>query len=86
MKYHPKEISEKILKQLKKDIINFLKEEIKDGIIIVPAYFNNTQRYETIGTAKIAGLNIIQIINETTGVPIAYGFQQNSENKKNRCF
>jgi L1 cell adhesion molecule like protein len=84
-KYYPKEISAMILKQLKEDAEKYLEEEIKDVIITVPASFNNTQRYETIEAAKIAGLNVIQIINEPTAAAIAYGLQQNSENKKNIC-
>ncbi len=84
-KYYPKEISAMILKQLKEDAEKYLEEEIKDVVITVPAYFNNTQRYETIEAAKIAGLNVIQIINEPTAAAIAYGLEQNSENKKNIC-
>ena len=76
-----------LLKQLKEDAEKYLEEEIKDVVITVPAYFNNTQRYETIEAAKIAGLNVIQIINEPTAAAIAYGLQQPSQNKnkKNIC-
>ncbi len=86
-KYYPKEISAMILKQLKEDAEKYLEEEIKDVVITVPAYFNNTQRYETIEAAKIAGLNVIQIINEPTAAAIAYGLQQplQNKNKKNIC-
>ena len=86
-KYYPKEISAMILKQLKEDAEKYLEEEIKDVVITVPAYFNNTQRYETIEAAKIAGLNVIQIINEPTAAAIAYGLEQplQNKNKKNIC-
>ena len=86
-KYYPKEISAMLLKQLKEDAEKYLEEEIKDVVITVPAYFNNTQRYETIEAAKIAGLNVIQIINEPTAAAIAYGLEQplQNKNKKNIC-
>ncbi len=84
-KYYPKEISAMILKQLKEDAEQFLQQEIKDVVITVPANFNNTQRYETKEAAEIAGLNVIQIINEPTAAAIAYGFEQPLQNKKNIC-
>ena len=58
-----------------KNIKIWIQQEIKDVVITIPAYFNNTQRYETIEAAKIAGLNVIQIINESTAAAIAYGLQ-----------
>ena len=57
-----------------KNIKIWIQQE-KDVVITIPAYFNNTQRYETIEAAKIAGLNFIQIINEPTTAAIAYGLQ-----------
>ena len=75
-KYYPKEISAILLKQLKEDAEKYLEEEIKDVVTTVPAYFNNTQRYETIEAAKIALLNIIHIINEPIAATIPYGLQQ----------
>ena len=70
-----------------KNIKIWIQQEIKDVVITIPAYFNNTQRYETIEAAKIAGLNVIQIINENTAAAIAYGLQQHlqNKNKKNIC-
>ncbi len=61
-KYYPKEILAIILKQLKEDAEKYLEEEIKDVVITVLAYFNNTQRYETIEAVKIAGLNLFKLL------------------------
>ncbi len=85
--YYPEDISATILRQLKEDTQNFLGENsIIDGAVItVPAYFNNLQRQATIDAGKIAGLNVIKIINEPTAAAIAYGLEYKSNTKKNVC-
>ena len=84
-RYYPEEISAKILYSLKKQVEEFLSCEVKDAIITVPAYFNNSQRQSTIDAGKIAGLNVLQTINEPTAAAIAYGLENQSNKKKNVC-
>ena len=68
-----------------KQVEEFLGCEVKDAIITVPAYFNNSQRQSTIDAGRIAGLNVIQTINEPTAAAIAYGLENKSNKKKNVC-
>ena len=75
-KFYPKQISSMILESIKNNASKYLKQEIKDAVITVPAYFNNTQREETIDAGRIAGLNVIKIINEPTAAAIAYGLDK----------
>ena len=73
-----------ILSKLKKNASEFLGErEIKDVVITFPAYFNDSQRQSTIDSGKIAGLNVIQIINEPIAAEIAYGLENKIEEEKN---
>ena len=81
-KFYPEEISSMILSKLKENAENFCGSEIKKAIITVPAYFNDLQRQCTINAGKIAGLNVIRIINEPTAAAIAYGLQNNNNEKK----
>ena len=82
-KFYPKQISSFILESLKNNASKYLNQEITDAVITVPAYFNNTQREETIDAGKIAGLNVLKIINEPTAAAIAYGLDKQFDIAKN---
>ena len=83
VQYFPEEISGLILKYMKKIAEDFLGEKVTDAVITVPAYFNDTQREATKQAAKMAGLNILRIINEPTAAAIAYGINNKKKNKEN---
>jgi len=78
-KYTPQEISAKILTKLKEDAESFLGEEVTEAVITVPAYFNDSQRKATQEAGKIAGLNVLRIINEPTAASLAYGLDSKGE-------
>jgi molecular chaperone DnaK len=75
-KYAPEEISAQILKKLVEDASKYLGEKVPDAVITVPAYFNDAQRQATKDAGKIAGLNVLRIINEPTAAALAYGLDK----------
>ena len=79
--YTPQEISARILQKLKRDAENYLGEDIKEAVITVPAYFNDAERQATKEAGKIAGLEVLRIINEPTAASLAYGLENDSDQK-----
>jgi len=77
--YSPQEISSKILMKLKEYAESYLGQSITDAVITVPAYFNDAQRKATQDAGKIAGLNVLRIINEPTAASLAYGIDKKED-------
>ncbi|HAA84202.1 MAG: Chaperone protein DnaK [Thermodesulfobacterium commune] len=78
-RYSPPEISAMILRKIKQDLEEYLGQEVKDVVITVPAYFDDSQRQATKDAGRIAGLNVIRIINEPTAACLAYGLEKKKE-------
>jgi molecular chaperone DnaK (HSP70) len=79
--YSAEELSGLILRKLKADAEKYLKEPVTDAVITVPAYFNDAERTATITAGQLAGLNVLQIINEPTAAAVAYGLDKLDEDQ-----
>lgn len=79
--YTPQEISAMILRKLADDASSYLGEKVTSAVITVPAYFNDAQRQATKDAGKIAGLDVLRIVNEPTAAALAYGLEKDSSEK-----
>jgi len=78
--FSPEEVSSQVLRKLADDAGKYLGEKVTQAVITVPAYFNDSQRQATKDAGKIAGLEVLRIVNEPTAAALAYGFEKSSSN------
>ncbi|VDK49007.1 unnamed protein product, partial [Taenia asiatica] len=81
--FNAEEISSMVLLKMKQTAERYLGEEVKNAVITVPAYFNDSQRQATIDAGKSAGLTVLRIVNEPTTAAIAYGMEKQSSSQRN---
>jgi heat shock 70kDa protein 1/2/6/8 len=82
-KFQPEEISSMVLVKMREIAESFLSKPVKNAVVTVPAYFNDSQRQATKDAGLIAGLNVLRIINEPTAAAIAYGLDKKSSQERN---
>jgi heat shock protein 1/8 len=81
-RFYAEEISAMVLQKMKKIAEDYIGKDIKDAIVTVPAYFNDSQRLATKDAGAIAGINVLRIINEPTAAAIAYGLDKKIQERK----
>merc|ERR1712176_96611 len=82
--FSPEEISAQVLRKLISDASTYLRQEVTQAVITVPAYFNDSQRQATMDAGKIAGVEVLRIINEPTAASLAYGIGKQQDEESNK--